>query len=79
MRSASILFESDAPTFADIKQGLLRLLLSGPKSAAGRVMGNGDCPGPDGWNRIHLAADDLGAEQDLFTQARQGRTDREPA
>jgi catechol 2,3-dioxygenase-like lactoylglutathione lyase family enzyme len=51
-----------APAFADIALGSLRLLLSGPKSSAGRAMPDGERPGPGGWNRIHLIVDDLPAE-----------------
>lgn len=50
------------PAFADVKRGNLRLLLSGPKSSAGRPMPDGDKPGPGGWNRIHLIVDDIEAE-----------------
>ena len=53
---------SAAPAFADVKRGSLRLLLSGPKSSAGRPMPDGEQPKPDGWNRIHLLVDDLAAE-----------------
>jgi catechol 2,3-dioxygenase-like lactoylglutathione lyase family enzyme len=51
-----------APAFADVRRGNLRLLLSGPKSSAGRPMPDGAVPGPGGWNRIHLLVDDLEAE-----------------
>ena len=53
---------SAAPAFADVKRGSLRLLLSGPKSSAGRPMADGAQPAPGGWNRIHLIVDDIGAE-----------------
>ena len=53
---------SAAPAFADVKRGNLRLLLSGPKSSAGRPMADGTKPGPGGWNRIHFIVDDLNAE-----------------
>jgi catechol 2,3-dioxygenase-like lactoylglutathione lyase family enzyme len=53
---------NQAPAFADVKRGMLRLLLSGPTSSAGRPMTDGERPGPGGWNRIHLIVDDLGAE-----------------
>jgi catechol 2,3-dioxygenase-like lactoylglutathione lyase family enzyme len=53
---------SAAPAFADVVRGNLRLLLSGPKSSAGRPMPDGRIPGPGGWNRIHLIVDDLDAE-----------------
>ncbi len=48
--------------FADVARGKLRLLLSGPKSSAGRPMPDGTRPGPGGWNRIHLIVDDIDAE-----------------
>ena len=53
---------SFGPAFADVKRGNLRLLLSGPKSSAGRPMPDGAKPGPGGWNRIHLIVDDIEAE-----------------
>lgn len=56
------LLSSAAPAFADVVRGNLRLLLSGPKSSAGRPMPDGAVPGPGGWNRIHLVVDDLAAE-----------------
>jgi catechol 2,3-dioxygenase-like lactoylglutathione lyase family enzyme len=51
-----------APAFADVQRGPLRLLLSGPKSSAGRAMADGEQPKPGGWNRIHFVVDDLNAE-----------------
>lgn len=53
---------SAAPAFADVLRGKLRLLLSGPKSSAGRPMPDGTKPGPGGWNRIHLVVEDIEAE-----------------
>lgn len=50
------------PAFADVTRGNLRLLLSGPKSSAGRPMPDGAQPGPGGWNRIHLITSDLESE-----------------
>ena len=50
------------PAFADVERESLRLLLSGPKSSAGRAMANGEQPKPGGWNRIHLIVDDLPGE-----------------
>jgi len=52
------------PAFADVKRGNLRLLLSGPKSSAGRPMADGATPGPGGWNRIHFIVDDIDSEVD---------------
>jgi catechol 2,3-dioxygenase-like lactoylglutathione lyase family enzyme len=56
------LLSNQAPAFADVRRGALRLLLSGPTSSAGRPMRDGERPGPGGWNRIHLIVDDLPAE-----------------
>lgn len=53
---------SAAPAFADVKRGSLRLLLSGPKSSAGRAMSDGTQPKAGGWNRIHFVVNDLNAE-----------------
>jgi catechol 2,3-dioxygenase-like lactoylglutathione lyase family enzyme len=56
------LLSNQAPAFADVTRGSLRLLLSGPGSSAGRPMPDGERPGPGGWNRIHLVVEDLQAE-----------------
>jgi len=56
------LLSNHAPAFADVKLGSLRLLLSGPKSSAGRAMSDGELPRPGGWNRIHLIVGDVAAE-----------------
>jgi catechol 2,3-dioxygenase-like lactoylglutathione lyase family enzyme len=53
---------SAAPAFADVVRGNLRLLLSGPKSSAGRPMPDGRTPGPGGWNRIHFIVEDIAAD-----------------
>ncbi len=60
---------SAAPAFADVVRGNLRLLLSGPKSSAGRPMPDGAQPGPGGWNRIHLIVDDIASEVDRLRAA----------
>jgi catechol 2,3-dioxygenase-like lactoylglutathione lyase family enzyme len=60
---------SAAPAFADVVRGNLRLLLSGPKSSAGRPMPDGAQPAPGGWNRIHLIVDDIAAEVDRLQAA----------
>jgi len=52
------------PAFADVTRGNLRLLLSGPKSSAGRAMTDGERPHPGGWNRIHLITERLDDEID---------------
>jgi catechol 2,3-dioxygenase-like lactoylglutathione lyase family enzyme len=53
---------NQAPAFADVLRGNLRLLLSGPGSSAARPMPDGRRPEPGGWNRIHLIVDDLTSE-----------------
>jgi catechol 2,3-dioxygenase-like lactoylglutathione lyase family enzyme len=53
---------SAAPAFADVTRGNLRLLLSGPRSSAGRAMPDGRKPEPGGWNRIHLIVPNIAAE-----------------
>jgi catechol 2,3-dioxygenase-like lactoylglutathione lyase family enzyme len=53
---------SAAPAFADVVRGHLRLLLSGPRSSAGRPMPDGRTPAPGGWNRIHFVVEDIDAE-----------------
>jgi predicted enzyme related to lactoylglutathione lyase len=57
-----------SPAFADVTRGNLRLLLSGPKSSAGKAMADGERPGPGGWNRIHLIVDDLDREIARLTE-----------
>ena len=57
------------PAFADVKRGNLRLLLSGPKSSAGRAMDDGAQPQAGGWNRIHLIVDDLEQEVARLNEA----------
>lgn len=56
------LISKQAPAFADVIRGDLRLLLSGPSSSAGRAMPDGRKPGPGGWNRFELVVDDIEAE-----------------
>ena len=51
-----------APAFADVVRGHLRVLLSGPKSSAGRPMPDGRVPEPGGWNRLHFIVSDIDAE-----------------
>src|SRR3989440_4990290 len=63
------LLTNQAPAFADVERGSLRLLLSGPRSSAGRPMPDGRQPAPGGWNRIHLIVDDLAAEVERLRAA----------
>ena len=63
------LLSSQAPAFADVARGDLRLLLSGPLSSAGRPMPDGRQPVPGGWNRIHFVVDDLRQEVERLRSA----------
>jgi catechol 2,3-dioxygenase-like lactoylglutathione lyase family enzyme len=58
-----------APAFADVVLGNLRLLLSGPKSSAGRPMPDGRTPEPGGWNRLHFIVEDIAAESERLRAA----------
>jgi catechol 2,3-dioxygenase-like lactoylglutathione lyase family enzyme len=60
---------NQAPAFADVQLGELRLLLSGPLSSAGRKMPDGSKPSPGGWNRIHFVVEDLEAEVEKLRAA----------
>jgi predicted enzyme related to lactoylglutathione lyase len=51
-----------APAFADVVRGNIRILLSGPKSSAGRAMPDGVNPEPGGWNRLQLITEDIDGE-----------------
>ena len=62
MRSSAAVRSNAAPAFADVVRGHLRLLLSGPKSSAGRAMPDGRVPEPGGWNRLHFIVEDIDAE-----------------
>jgi catechol 2,3-dioxygenase-like lactoylglutathione lyase family enzyme len=63
------LLSNQAPAFADVQLGELRLLLSGPLSSAGRKMPDGTKPSPGGWNRIHFVVDDIEAEVERLRAA----------
>jgi catechol 2,3-dioxygenase-like lactoylglutathione lyase family enzyme len=57
------------PAFAAVVRGQLQLLLSGPKSSAGRPMPDGVTPAPGGWNRIQIVVEDIGAEVERLRAA----------
>jgi catechol 2,3-dioxygenase-like lactoylglutathione lyase family enzyme len=63
------LLTRQAPAFADVRRGDLRLLLSGRTSSAGRAMPDGRQPGPGGWNRFQVVVEDIAAEVDRLRQA----------
>ena len=48
-----------APEFAEISRGDMHLYLSQPSGRGGGAMHEGERQKPGGWNRIHLAVDDL--------------------
>jgi catechol 2,3-dioxygenase-like lactoylglutathione lyase family enzyme len=63
------LLTRQAPAFADVTRGDLRLLLSGRTSSAGRPMPDGRQPVAGGWNRIQLVVEDITAEVDRLRGA----------
>ena len=63
------LLSNASPAFAEVARDDLRLLLSGPKSSAGRPMPDGRRPGPGGWNRIEFVVDDIAAEVERLRAA----------
>ena len=63
------LLSNQAPAFADVSRGHLRLLLSGPRSSAARPMPDGRQPSPGGWNRLHFVVDDLASEVERLRAA----------
>ncbi len=56
------LLSNASPAFAEVARDDLRLLLSGPKSSAGRPLPDGRQPGPGGWNRIEFVVEDMAVE-----------------
>jgi catechol 2,3-dioxygenase-like lactoylglutathione lyase family enzyme len=50
-----------APTFAMLRRGALRFVLSAPGGGpgGGQAMPDGTVPAPGGWNRIQLEVDDI--------------------
>jgi catechol 2,3-dioxygenase-like lactoylglutathione lyase family enzyme len=63
------LLTRQAPAFADVTRGDLRLLLSGRTSSAGRPMPDGRQPVPGGWNRFQVIVDDIAAEVERLRAA----------
>jgi catechol 2,3-dioxygenase-like lactoylglutathione lyase family enzyme len=63
------LLSNASPAFAEVARDDLRLLLSGPKSSAGRPLPDGHQPGPGGWNRIEFVVDDIAAEVERLRAA----------
>jgi catechol 2,3-dioxygenase-like lactoylglutathione lyase family enzyme len=60
-----------APTFAMLRQGALRLLLSAPsgEGGGGQSMPDGRRPEPGGWNRISLEVSELAGEVERLLAA----------
>jgi catechol 2,3-dioxygenase-like lactoylglutathione lyase family enzyme len=59
-----------APTFAMLRRGELRLLLSVPSTqgGGGQTLADGRRPEPGGWNRFQLEVDDLTATIESLRQ-----------
>jgi catechol 2,3-dioxygenase-like lactoylglutathione lyase family enzyme len=60
---------SALPAFAEIVRGLLRLLLAGRDSSAGRPTPDGRKPQPGCWNRIHFVVEDIEGEVERLRDA----------
>ena len=60
-----------APTFAILSRGDLRLLLNAPTGPGGAAqpMPDGRKPEPGGWNRIKLQVDDLATQVETLRRA----------
>src|SRR3954453_15000722 len=60
-----------APTFAMLRRGDLRLLLSAPSGlgGGGQELPDGRRPEPGGWNRFSLEVSDLAGEVERLTAA----------
>ena len=60
-----------APTFAAVRRGDLRLLLSAPSGigGGGQAMPDGTMPAPGGWNRISLEVSGLPALVEQLREA----------
>ncbi|MDB5470608.1 MAG: glyoxalase/bleomycin resistance protein/dioxygenase [Caulobacter sp.] len=58
-----------SPAFSAVQKGALRLLLSGPKSSAGRPMPDGRQPKAGGWNRFQVIVEDIAAEVERLRAA----------
>ena len=60
-----------APTFAMLRRGQLRLLLSAPSQIAGggQSMPDGTSPAPGGWNRISLEVTALDSKVDSLRKS----------
>src|SRR5262245_48095131 len=60
----------NAPGFASLSRGNLRLLLNEPGvGAAGQAMPDGRKPAPGGWNRIRIEVEDLAAKVETLRKA----------
>jgi predicted enzyme related to lactoylglutathione lyase len=56
------LIDMQFPPFAMVTRGDMTLLLSGPRSSAGKAMPDGREPEAGGWNRILIEVDGVEAE-----------------
>ena len=66
------------PAFAQVSNGGLKLILSGPGASGSRPMPDGRAQEPGGWNRVILQVDDLQARiQELREQGMHFRNEME--
>ena len=59
--------DMQVPPFAMVTKGDTTLLLSGPKSSAGKAMPDGRVPEAGGWNRIVLEVENIETEVERLT------------
>ena len=56
------------PAVAILERDGVRLIVSGPKSSAGRPMPDGSKPSPGGWSRFQIVVDDIESEVSRLKQ-----------
>ena len=57
------------PAFAQVSNGQLKLILSGPGASGSRAMPDGEHQQPGGWNRVILEVSDLPSRIDALKKA----------
>jgi predicted enzyme related to lactoylglutathione lyase len=60
--------EQFGPAVAILERDGEQLILSGPKSSAGRPMPDGTKPSPGGWSRFQIVVDDIESEVSRLRQ-----------
>jgi predicted enzyme related to lactoylglutathione lyase len=60
--------EQFGPAVAILERDGVQLIVSGPKSSAGRPMPDGTKPSPGGWSRFQIVVDDIESEVSRLRQ-----------